>query len=120
MLAFTASLLARESKGLLIGERADPRLAASIETLAISEPGVAGANGIITVHLAPQQIEAGVARLEQRGRERHPQVVALFVKPQTCGSFERSRRALRRRGIERGAIGLVSLEGAGLGGRRAA
>jgi cation diffusion facilitator family transporter len=110
VLAFTASLLARESKGLLIGERADPRLAASIEALAISEPGVAGANGIITVHLAPQQIvvalslefdddlrtpqiEAGVARLEQRVRERHPQVVALFVKPQTCRSFERSRRA---------------------------
>jgi divalent metal cation (Fe/Co/Zn/Cd) transporter len=110
VLAFTASLLARESKGLLIGERADPRLAASVEALAISEPGVAGANGIITVHLAPQQIvvalslefdddlrtpqiEAGVARLEQRVRERHPQVVALFVKPQTCRSFERSRRA---------------------------
>jgi cation diffusion facilitator family transporter len=110
VLAFTASVLARESKGLLIGERADPQLADSIEALAISEPGVAGANGIMTVHLAPQQIvaalslefddelrapriEAAVADLEQRVRERHPQVVALFVKPQTPGSFERSRRA---------------------------
>jgi cation diffusion facilitator family transporter len=110
VLAATACLLARESKGLLIGERADPKIAASIETLAAAERGVTGANGVLTVQLAPDQIvaalslqfdaalrtpqiEAAVDRLEQRVRERHPQVLALFVKPQTQGGFERNLRA---------------------------
>ena len=110
VLAATACLLARESKGLLIGERADPKIAASIEALAAAEPGVTGANGVLTVQLAPDQIvaalslqfddalctpqiEAAVDRLERRVRERHPQVLALFVKPQTQGGFERNLRA---------------------------
>ena len=109
VLAFSASLLARESKGLLIGERADESIAASIKSVVDEERGVMGANGILTVQLAPNQIvvalslefadelrtpqiEASVARLENRIRERHPEVVALFVKPQTQGSFARSRR----------------------------
>jgi cation diffusion facilitator family transporter len=114
VLAATSALLARESKGLLIGERADPRIAAAIEQLAAAEPGLVGANGILTIHLAPDQIvvalslefddalrtpdiEAAVARLEQRVRDAFPQVVALFVKPQARGGFERSRSALRER-----------------------
>jgi cation diffusion facilitator family transporter len=114
VLAATSALLARESKGLLIGERADPRIAAAIEQLAAAEPGLVGANGILTIHLAPDQIvvalslefddalrtpdiEAAVARLEQRVRDAFPQVVALFVKPQTRGGFERSRSVLRER-----------------------
>ncbi len=114
VLGATSALLARESKGLLIGERADPAIAAAIETLAGAEPGLVGANGILTIHLAPDQIvvalslefedalrtpqiEAAVARLEQRVRAGFPQVVALFVKPQTRGGFERTRRALLAR-----------------------
>ena len=110
VLAATSAALARESKGLLIGERADPQIAASIEALARGEPGVAAANGVITVHLAPDQIvaalslefegelrtpkiEDAVARLEQRVRTQHPQVVALFVKPQTRGRYERNQRS---------------------------
>jgi cation diffusion facilitator family transporter len=109
VLGGTAALLARESKGLLIGERADPEFAASIEDLAAHEPGVVAANGILTVHLAPDQIvvalslefedtlrtpeiEASVARIERLVRDRYPQVVALFVKPQTPGGFERGRQ----------------------------
>ena len=60
--------------------------------------GVAHANGIITVHLAPEQIlvalslefadelktpeiELKIAELERRVRHLHPTVIALFVKP---------------------------------------
>jgi cation diffusion facilitator family transporter len=106
VLALTAVLLARESKGLLIGERASAEIVASIEELAESQSGVSGANSIYTVHLSPEQIvvalslefadelrtpqiEAAVVELERRIRERHPQVVAMFVKPQTPGSFQR-------------------------------
>jgi len=110
VLAVTAALLARESKGLLIGERADSRTAAAIEALAADEPGVVSANGLLTVQLAPDQIvaalslefddglatpqiEHAVAAIEQRVRAKHPEVTALFVKPQTAGAFERARRA---------------------------
>ena len=106
VLGLTASLLARESKGLLIGERADPKIARQILAMAADEPGVTGTNGIFTVQLAPDQIvvalslefvdelrtpqiEACVTRIEQRIREQYPQVVALFVKPQSHGGFDR-------------------------------
>ncbi len=56
VLAATAALLARETKGLLIGEAADPRIVNCIIHIAEEMDGVAHANGIITVHLGPEQI----------------------------------------------------------------
>jgi len=101
VLATAAVLVARESKGLLIGERASDRVAQSICELALSEPGVEGASGVFTVHLAPEQIvaalnlefrddfrtpeiEGSVLSLERRVRDKHPEVVALFVKPKAA------------------------------------
>lgn len=100
VLAITAVLVARECKELLIGERASERVRDSIMSLARSEPGVEEAGGVFTVHLAPEQIvaalnldfddglrtpqiERSVVSLERRVRERHPEVVALFVKPRS-------------------------------------
>lgn len=100
VLAVTAILVARECKELLIGERASERVRDSIMSLAGSEPGVEEASGVFTVHLAPEQIvaalnldfdddlrtpqiECSVTSLERRIRERHPEVVALFVKPRS-------------------------------------
>jgi cation diffusion facilitator family transporter len=105
VLAATASLLAQETKSLLIGERADQGIVDSITRLAEQIHGVAHANGIMTVHLAPQQIvialslefsdelrtpeiEARVTELEQRVRQLYPEVVALFVKPQSVAGFK--------------------------------
>ena len=98
VLAVAAILVARESKGLLIGERASDRVAQSIADLARNEPGVEGASRILTIHLAPEQIvaaldlefadelktpqiERSVLALEQHVRQKHPEIVALFVKP---------------------------------------
>jgi len=111
VLAVVAALLARESKSLLIGERADNRLNESILRIAGAESSVARANGALTVQLAPDQvvaavsldfadelsagdIEEKVADIERKIRAAHPQIVALFVKPQTDKSF---RQAVRRR-----------------------
>ena len=110
ILATTALLVARESKSLLIGERADVALSSAILAIASKEPGVTGGNGLITVQLAPDQIlvalslkfaddmrtaqiEAQVIAVEQKVRAAYPQVVALFIKPQTDISFRASRRA---------------------------
>lgn len=110
VLAVVAILLAIESKSLLIGERATPALVQAICRLAEEQPGVLQANSALTAQLAPDQavvalsivfepdmrtadIEACVAKIESRVREAHPNVVALFVKPQTVLQFEASRRA---------------------------
>lgn len=105
VLAVVAAVLARESKSLLIGERASPVLVAAAVNLAMEHPGVLRANGAITVHLAPDQIvvalsiefketllaleiEDCVAGIEHRIREMHPEIVVLFIKPQTAKNFE--------------------------------
>jgi cation diffusion facilitator family transporter len=105
VLAVTATLLARETKGLLIGERADPSIVDAITRLAEEIEGIAHANGILTVHLAPRQIvvalslefadelrtpeiEARVSELERRVCRLHPEVVTLFVKPQSVSGFK--------------------------------
>jgi cation diffusion facilitator family transporter len=100
ILAGVAALLARESKALLIGERADPGLSDAIMRTAAGIPGVCSANSIVTVQLAPRNviatlsldffdhlrapdIERAVVELETRIRAAHPEVSALFVKPQS-------------------------------------
>jgi divalent metal cation (Fe/Co/Zn/Cd) transporter len=98
VLAGAALIVARESKGLLIGEQASQRICQSILDLASTEAGVEKASGPFTIHLAPDeivaaldlefcddfrapQIERSVESLERRVRDKHPEVVALFVKP---------------------------------------
>jgi cation diffusion facilitator family transporter len=100
ILAGVAGLLARESKELLIGERADPALSDAIMRTASAIPGVCRANSIVTMQLAPNNvvatlsldffdnlrapdIERAVVELEARVRSAHPEVKALFVKPQS-------------------------------------
>jgi cation diffusion facilitator family transporter len=106
VLAATAALLARETKSLLIGERADKIIVDSILRLAATTAGVTRANGVLTVHLAPRQIlvalsiefadelrtsdiEAKITELEDRIRLKYPDVIALFVKPQTTERYQK-------------------------------
>ena len=108
ILAGVALLLAQESKGLLIGERADPQLASAIMRIAAAMPGVCSANSIATVQLAPANviatlsldffdymrapdIERAVIELEDKIKREHPEVSALFVKPQTEKTFRDQR-----------------------------
>jgi cation diffusion facilitator family transporter len=100
ILAGVAALLAQESKALLIGERADPLLSDAVIRIAAGMPGVCNANSIATVHLAPNSIvvylsldffdymrapdiERAVVDLEKQIRDTHPEVSAVFVKPQS-------------------------------------
>lgn len=98
ILAFTATLLAYESKGLLIGEAADPVLVESLRKLASEQNGVVGVGYVLTVHSSPDQItvmmnvdfrddilagevEQVVCRVEEEARQRWPAVRRLFVRP---------------------------------------
>jgi cation diffusion facilitator family transporter len=99
VLGGVAILLARESKGLLIGERASPALSADVTAIAQAEPGVCAVNNVLTIHLAPDQvlvtisldfeddlttrrIEAAVTAIETRARAAHPEIVSVFIRPQ--------------------------------------
>ncbi len=54
ILAVTAALLAYESKGLLIGEGASPRVVTGVEKLLSEQPGIVRINQILTLHFGPQ------------------------------------------------------------------
>lgn len=122
VLATTAALLARESKSLLIGERADHLLSDSLLRIAEAASPNAKANGVLTVQLAPDQIlaalslkfpdalrvpevEAAVVEIERQVRAFHPEVVTLFIKPQTAAAFRGNVR--RRFGIEPAEVNLI-------------
>jgi divalent metal cation (Fe/Co/Zn/Cd) transporter len=103
VLAATAIFLARESKALLIGEGARGHTMRSIRNIAAKHDGVEQVNDLVTVHLAPDQvvaalslefkdplttpeIENAVVTIERRIREAHPEVVSVFVKPQSSST----------------------------------
>lgn len=100
VLAISALLLARETKGLLMGETADPKLRHNVLEVAQEDPAVYSANGVLTEQMGAHQviaslslefkdgltsdeIEACVHRIEVKIKSIHPEIVALFVKPQT-------------------------------------
>lgn len=100
VLTISALLLARETKGLLMGETADPKLRHNVLEVAQEDPAVYSANGVLTEQMGAHQviaslslefkdgltsdeIEACVNRIEVKIKSIHPEIVALFVKPQT-------------------------------------
>jgi cation diffusion facilitator family transporter len=108
ILACIAGLLAQESKALLIGERADPAVSTAILRTAAAMPGICSANSIVTIQIAPHSIvatlsldffdymrapdiERAVIDLERQIRATHPEVSALFIKPQSVQAAQEQR-----------------------------
>jgi cation diffusion facilitator family transporter len=98
ILAITAMVLAVESKGLLIGEAADPEIVASLRALVRGKKGVAEAGEVLTVHSAPDiitamvsvdfedsisaaDVEQIVCEIEEEASQRWPQVHRLYIRP---------------------------------------
>lgn len=98
VLAAVAIVLARESKALLIGERADPRLTAAVRTSVEARAEVVRVIEVTTVHLAPDvvflgmdvdfvndvsvgQIETLIADVEVELRRDWPVIHAIYIKP---------------------------------------
>jgi cation diffusion facilitator family transporter len=97
-LAMVAFVLARESKGLLIGERADPRLSDAVRRAFDSRPEVTKVQEVMTIHTAPQKvfvaisvdfvdrvavgdIERLIADTEAELRAAWPEISNIYVKP---------------------------------------
>ena len=111
ILGSTAIFLARESKGLLLGEPASPEVQQKVLAIAEQDPAVQRANGVLSVHIGPEEIVAGlsiefeddlrapeieacVERMEARLKEEMPEISRLFVKPQAAGTWERRRKTI--------------------------
>ena len=106
ILGFTAMVLAYESKGLLIGEAADPEIVRGLRQLACDREGIVGVGHVLTVHSAPDQITAMinvdfrdtisaadveriVREVEREAHERWPKVRRLFIRPMQGAADER-------------------------------
>jgi len=96
ILAVTAVWLAYETKSLLIGESASPRVVRGIRDLLRSNPRITHVNEILTMHMGPdfilvnisldfadgvpsQDIELGVAALDREIKRQYPEVKRVFV-----------------------------------------
>ncbi|MEH2118662.1 cation transporter [Nostoc sp.] len=103
ILAIVAILLARESKGLLLGESANPQTIASIRSLSKTESGVQEVIRILTMQLAPQevllnleiqfaknltgeQIALTVESLEAKISQKHPEIKQIFIEAKSLAA----------------------------------
>ena len=117
ILGITAMVLAYESKGLLIGEAADPELVRGLRELACSKRGIVGVGHVLTIHSAPDQVSAMmnvdfrdtitagdveriVRQVEREAHKKWPQVRRLFIRPMQNAGEERTK--LDRRPPKRG------------------
>ncbi len=106
VLAAVSMALAYESKGLLLGESADPDTVLQIQELVTADRDVQQARKPLTMHLGPQEVlvnldvefrpgltsselTATVDRLEQKIRAAAPQVTRIFIEAEALAQAER-------------------------------
>lgn len=100
LLGVTASWLAYECRGLLIGESVHPAIRDGIVRIAGETSGVDGVNAALTMHFGPHdvlvllsldfadaqsaaEVENSVSAIERRVRKAYPEVKRVFVEAQT-------------------------------------
>jgi cation diffusion facilitator family transporter len=103
VLAVVAALVAREAKGLLIGEPAEEAVVERVEALLRGQAGVTGVNHVRTIHTAPNRIfvaasvdfedamtmgegEALIEALEERLQREMPELSSIYIRPEKAGS----------------------------------
>ena len=96
ILAGVAVVLARETRGLLVGEAADPELESGVRRIAVSDEAVDGVVRILTMHVGPEDVlvnldlrfrsdldargvELAVDRLEYAIKGAYPTIRYLFM-----------------------------------------
>lgn len=99
VLALVAILLAREAKGLLIGEGADPAIVARVRAVVDGHPAVTSVNHVRTIHTAPDAIfvaisadfrdsvtmgeaEGMIEGIEDQLREAVPMLSSIYIRPE--------------------------------------
>jgi len=109
ILAVTAAFLAYESKGLLIGEAAEPKVITAIERILDDDPRILRINEILSMHLAPEdvllnlsldfadgltsgQVKDAISEFEARIKTAHPAVKRVFIEAQSWRGHQESQR----------------------------
>ncbi|MEN2785567.1 cation diffusion facilitator family transporter [Sphingomonas qilianensis] len=99
ILAGVAVLLAREAKGLLIGEGADPAIVATVRVLVEGNAAITSVNHVRTIHTAPDSIfvaisadfrdsvtmgeaETLIEQIEDQLRIAVPQLSSIYIRPE--------------------------------------
>jgi cation diffusion facilitator family transporter len=99
VLGIVAALLARESKGLLIGERADPQVVARVREAVAAHPAITAVNHVRTIHTAPDSIfvaisadfddnltmgqgETMIEQIEQTLKKTEPRLSSIYIRPE--------------------------------------
>ena len=99
ILAGVAALLARESKGLLIGERADEEVIAKVHDLVDGHPAVSSVNHVRTIHTGPAEVFAAISvdfkddvtmgdaetlieEIEDKLRGALPSLSSIYIRPE--------------------------------------
>ncbi|MDF0546360.1 cation diffusion facilitator family transporter [Sphingobium sp. H39-3-25] len=99
VLAGVAILLAREAKGLLIGESADPAMISAVWTILDKRPQISAVNHVRTIHTAPDavfvaisadfvddlpmgQAEGLIEDIEREMKARIPELTSIYIRPE--------------------------------------
>jgi divalent metal cation (Fe/Co/Zn/Cd) transporter len=108
LLACVASFLAFESRGLLLGESADPETLHSISEIAKADPAVHRAKKPLTMHFGPEEILLNLAiefkpelsseevalaieRVERAIRTKHPEIKRIYIEADSIKSPQKVR-----------------------------
>ena len=103
ILCVTATVLLYESKGLLIGEGADPQIMQAVRRLVADDPAIQQVVRGLTLHMGPEQvvvnlevkfsatleareIESSIDRLERGLRAEYAMVKYIFVEAESLGA----------------------------------
>ncbi|WP_010163100.1 cation diffusion facilitator family transporter [Sphingomonas sp. PAMC 26617] len=99
ILGVVAALLAREAKGLLIGEGADPAIVARVRAIVDGRPEITCVNHVRTIHTAPQSIfvaisadfvdtltmgeaETSIETIETDLKKAEPMLSSIYIRPE--------------------------------------
>lgn len=99
ILAGVAVLLAREAKGLLIGESADPAIVAVVWAILDKRPQISAVNHVRTIHTAPDAVfvaisadfvddlpmgeaESLIEDIEREMKARVPELTSIYIRPE--------------------------------------
>jgi cation diffusion facilitator family transporter len=99
ILAVVALVLARESKGLLIGERADPTVVARVHAVVAARPEITSVNHVRTIHTGPHSVfvaisadfedcltmdegEKVIESIETELRVAMPELSSIYIRPE--------------------------------------
>ncbi|MBT7952524.1 MAG: cation transporter [Gammaproteobacteria bacterium] len=100
----TAAWLAYETKGLLIGERANLFVINDIKTILNDNPNVMHTNEVLTMHMGPDyvlvnlsidfkdslsidELEITISAIDREIKEQHPSVKRIFIEAEKIGSL---------------------------------